>query len=713
MLSSLEVDLAVAIVQDTFGPLPALVCHTLLLKGSVSLQELQSFLKESPPPGDQTLYGASQQLTFDTLATSLLVLIQHNLVVASVPSLGEQPNTALSSSIASLRPLSADKPTAPPLSNAQQVSYRLASAGVCGQVRYEASQSALASRLRVPRYALLAEGLAGRNARALLCQVAKLGRTSMKTAIEAATNEYYQNSYALLLDPSDFIMFSDGSSRPPPPTSAEDLERCFVRLVADNFLVRCTPVLPNTPAPPPPEQPPPAATTLTNEVREMGGEAKEEVPKKRKIEEVGKGEFDLFASDSDNPSSPPVEAAAPPVGRGTSRGRGKRKAAGRGRGEGRGGKVMKRSVEEMSPPPPPQALAGGDDLNSLSRDLMQIIHDTTGSYSASDVLACSGASGGDPAGGRSKRAVEKEKMRAVMQLYQREDCVFKLNCQHLNLLLSKQMAEDFVAARFVDSPVVRFAIRCLLNKVRHQSTVRTSGWTVYAGRMSFSEIEHEVAQMAAAQGKRPPERNTLLKVLDAMTRHRDRMIITETEGANSMYFIDWNTLKILLKGRVIYDSVSARCGEAASRVWSVIAQPNQATGAESLAWDDKSVAATALMSPNKARESLYRLAVEGFARIQESDVTSLPNSLSTRHAAVFSIHQPEVRCHVLRLFFRTALNLYYRKRRECAQINQLDWRLQSLSASEEKKLLALQSGEDLLEAELLNLDRLIMILRDL
>eukprot|EP00922_Rhytidocystis_sp_ex-Travisia-forbesii_P010691 GHVS01015650.1.p1 GENE.GHVS01015650.1~~GHVS01015650.1.p1 ORF type:complete len:753 (+),score=195.56 GHVS01015650.1:167-2425(+) len=752
MLSSLEVDLAVALVHDTFGHVPSVLCHTLLVKGSLALQELQTFLKDPVGGGSAGL----QHVSFDSLALSLLVLIQHNLVTACVKNSPPPPP-----------PLSVAPP--PPFTPAQLQSYRLAAAGVCGQIHYEASPTALAARLRLPRYALLAEAMAGRDARALLCQVAKLGRASMKAAIQSATSEYYDNSYALLLEPTDYLRFSDGSTRRPPPSCCDDLQRCFVRLVADSFLLRCEPVL----RPPPPTATATAATDRHHHqqstvVAANTATATTATTPTEQLEEGGKvgggvDTFGLFDSDSD--STPRHSSGKPAdvvvsrgvvedkpadvvVSRGVvedkpadvvvSRGvvedkvaggmrggvggkrrggggRGKRKltAAGEGKEEGRGGrkKVLKRTVEEMSPtPPPPQT---GDDLNSLSRDLMQIIHDTTGSYSAAELLA--GGAANEPAG-RSKRAVEKEKMKSVMELYHNDNCVFQLNYEHLNLLLSKQMAEDFVAARFVDSPVVRFAIRCLLNKVRHQSTaVRGSNTarTVYSGRMSFPEIEHEVAEMAAAQSKRPAERNTLLKVLDAMTRHRDRIIINETEGASSMYFIDWNALKTLLKGRVIYDAVSARCGEAASRVWSVIAQPNQASGRESPLWDDKTVATTALMSPNKARESLYRLAVEGFARMQESDVTTLPNCVSTRHAAVFSIHQTEVRCHVLSVLFKTTLNLYHRKRRECAQINQLDWRLQSLNAAEEKKLLALQSGEDLLEAELLNLDRLIMILRDL
>eukprot|EP00921_Rhytidocystis_pertsovi_P007445 GHVQ01012382.1.p1 GENE.GHVQ01012382.1~~GHVQ01012382.1.p1 ORF type:complete len:717 (+),score=118.67 GHVQ01012382.1:3866-6016(+) len=695
-MSSLEISVASCILSGTFGECPAAICRVLLLKGSLTLSELFESVR--------TECGMS----FDMVTTSLLILLQHNIVISvlSVPGLSEPTSSTIQStpspSAPSPLPLhsSSSPPSCKPSSkwqagrniaspsdgNEPQIPpevYKSLKNGVSGFFKYEAILSEIMSRIRYPRFAAYVEDTSGRDSRVLFCQFAKYGRLSMSKALSAATSEYNEDSYALLLDPQDYVRFCDGTCRPPSPPSTEDLQKLFIKLIADNVLTRCSPAVPPLSDAPSPSSPPTLSGSVPSSSAESVATEQTGYPIAGNTNGTsgdgggGTGtEIDLFADE--NKESQIAEEVLPQKGK-RGRGRGSRGVRGRGRGaqkdSGRGGAGVggsnkrRKTDVETSPLGTEDLMArqttdpdsasrernevgqshsdiGAGDLNSLSHELLQIIQSTTGAAGAA--LGISGTA--DGSGGAGRRSAEKEQLKNILKLYEQADYVFRINCRQLNLLLCKQFAEDFIAARFVESDVVRFVARALLDKVRFQgSSVARSkqgAGAVYAGHMNFAEIEREVCQMAAAKGKRTAERKTLLTVLDAMSRHRDKAIHTQAEGANTMYSIDWNRLVFLVKGRLLFDSVYSRCGESAARIWSVLSESSRESGAESVPWDDKSVANTALVAPNKARESLYVLVAEGFARMQESDVTTLPNPLSSRHAIVFSAEDSEVTCNV-------------------------------------------------------------------
>jgi len=202
-MSTLEVSLAYTILSGTFGDCSAHVGKILLLKGSLTLPELFEAVQEECG------------MSFDMLTSSLLILLQQNLVLSVLSIPGVPSNVSQST------PVSGSGALGMPMTSSGSVCETLAGMtdssvggggpqipselywnlrnGVSGWFKYEAVLSEILCRIRLPRYAAYVEKSNGRDARVLFCQFAKFGRISMSKAVAAAAEEYSKESCKILI----------------------------------------------------------------------------------------------------------------------------------------------------------------------------------------------------------------------------------------------------------------------------------------------------------------------------------------------------------------------------------------------------------------------------------------------------------------------------------------------------------------------------------
>ncbi|PHJ17721.1 dna-directed rna polymerase iii polr3c [Cystoisospora suis] len=300
--------------------------------------------------------------------------------------------------------------------------------------------------------------------------------------------------------------------------------------------------------------------------------------------------------------------------------------------------------------------------------------------------------------------------------------------------LPTQVAERFILARVGDNKLARATVRALIegcvqlvhNRGSPQQAIQADQEASQQGKarlnlfckwIKFEALEQAVLTNLEKTGvnRQAVERSQLIRLLEALAKHPDRFLQATVHDGQSMYKLNWDELRIVLRRRLVYETVVARCGEKAARVWSLMACKHPfMVGKNCQFWDDQTVADTALLPPQGARRIFYLLAQEGFVRFHESDrlgATATP--LSNKHALVVTTSDDTVVLQVLQDFYQTALNLLERKRAEAACLLQLQTNAHTLSPEDTLHLRKREAAEDLLEAHLLAMSEPLMILRDL
>ncbi|CBZ54383.1 conserved hypothetical protein [Neospora caninum Liverpool] len=357
-------------------------------------------------------------------------------------------------------------------------------------------------------------------------------------------------------------------------------------------------------------------------------------------------------------------------------------------------------------------------------------------------LADAPGSNGSSALHEQQRVYTKQQKQVERQLIERleeQRVPFRVNTQLLTLELCKQVAESFILARVGDNRLARATVRALLDGGvellhghqgsgrRYQTqTLQAEQEATQQGKarlsflckwIKFDAVEQAVKANLEKVGvkKEAMQKAQLIRLLEALAKHPDRFLQATLHDGQSMYKLNWEELRAVLRRRLLYDAIVARCGEKAGRVWSLMACKHSfMVERSSQFWDDQTVADMALLPPQGARKIFYLLAKEGFARFHESDrLSASATQLSNKHALVVTTSNDAAVLQVLQNFYHTALNLLERKRAEAARLLQLQTKAQSLSPEEVLQLRKREAAEDLLEAHLLAMSEPLMILRDL
>ncbi|KYF42143.1 DNA-directed RNA polymerase III POLR3C [Toxoplasma gondii ARI] len=378
---------------------------------------------------------------------------------------------------------------------------------------------------------------------------------------------------------------------------------------------------------------------------------------------------------------------------------------------------------------PSHNFASLDELGDSSLSASAALRDTPGSKGSSALLEQQATYT------KQQRQVEKQ----LLERLEEQRVPFRVNTQLLTLALCKQVAESFILARVGDNRLARATVRALLDAGvellhgeqgpgrRHQTqTLQAEQEATQQGKarlnflckwIKFDAVEQAVKANLEKLGvkKEAMQKAQLIRLLEALAKHPDRFLQATLHDGQSMYKLNWEELRAVLRRRLLYDAVVARCGEKAGRVWSLMACKHSfMVERSSPFWDDQTVADMALLPPQGARKIFYLLAKEGFARFHESDrLSASATQLSNKHALVVTISSDAAVLQVLQNFYHMALNLLERKCAEAARLLQLQTKGQSLSPEEVLQLRKREAAEDLLEAHLLAMSEPLMILRDL
>ncbi|OEH74983.1 hypothetical protein cyc_00480 [Cyclospora cayetanensis] len=235
---------------------------------------------------------------------------------------------------------------------------------------------------------------------------------------------------------------------------------------------------------------------------------------------------------------------------------------------------------------------------------------------------------------------------------------------------------------------------------------------------TFDALEAAVAaglQQQPGASRVSVQKSQLIRLLDGLTKHPDRLLANTIKDGQAAYRLDWTQIRALMQRRILCETVVARCGEKAARVWRRITNATEnPAGSPQTYFDEQMIADGCLLPPSGARQAMYALALAGFARFHESDrLPATCTTMSSKHALVISCSLEDTQQQVIDVILRAALNLLERKRAEAQHLAELKCRTQCLSDSEAQQQRLRESAEDLLDANVLKLGEPLAILMDL
>ncbi|XP_053993661.1 uncharacterized protein LOC128884355 isoform X2 [Hylaeus volcanicus] len=331
----------------------------------------------------------------------------------------------------------------------------------------------------------------------------------------------------------------------------------------------------------------------------------------------------------------------------------------------------------------------------------------------------------------SKSVLKKEESVSVKSLINNlnlHNVVFRVNIPFMNFLLLRELAENFMAAKWGESRLVRCITRILLKSVRFDAlnACITNG-------MTFSDICSELERVGQEEENPFPidDSNKLLHLFDAFDR-TDSII-----HAIPMFIFDWECFKRCVQERIFFNAVVASHGEKAGRIWGLLRSSQNIHTDFNIPklWEDQQVSDEALLPPSVTREILYRLAASGFVRMHQSVrfrclitvvnvrdilpyslkdlVTGAPTTSSSKHGLVFYASISLIKCKLIEKTYQTILNLWQRKQHEAKEITELMRGNITEPDLHETQLHQREAAEDHLECSLLQLDATVILpLRD-
>eukprot|EP00914_Ancora_sagittata_P020392 GHVO01040330.1.p1 GENE.GHVO01040330.1~~GHVO01040330.1.p1 ORF type:complete len:350 (+),score=54.28 GHVO01040330.1:74-1123(+) len=322
---------------------------------------------------------------------------------------------------------------------------------------------------------------------------------------------------------------------------------------------------------------------------------------------------------------------------------------------------------------------------------------------------------------KNKKGVLTSKQAKVMAEKMGQDSIFRINTKQLTLNMCKKVIERFAASRFSDSVLVRLTIRALLSVVRLTSTGADARPMTFHEIFAFISDASSCPDTIKSLGISVPQlekvvsnRNNLLRVVDALSRHSDKMIrnFVDNDGT-SAFSIDWKQTRNIFKERLTYNCLRCRLGPVGGRIWRQMVDKESQVREGSHYWPDNRVSAVVLTSPTVAREILFKLVEMGYVEMHQSDIIhNAPPSCSSKHTLVFCSTEEQAYGQCIADVYNIAMNLLDRKVFEEKQVADMYIRSISLSEEEEHQLRLREAGEDILEARLLRLSEVLTIMRD-
>ncbi|CDJ38504.1 hypothetical protein, conserved [Eimeria tenella] len=340
-----------------------------------------------------------------------------------------------------------------------------------------------------------------------------------------------------------------------------------------------------------------------------------------------------------------------------------------------------------------------------------------------------GSSSSSSIGSARQTQKQQQLMDSLVSRLQQQRVPFQVNAPFISLLLCKKAVKQFVVARVGDTRLVQATTAALLQAVRlkpqqqrgveeQQTSARLD---VHCKWLTFDALEAAVStelQLQQQQQQQQPrvsvQKPQLIRLLDGLTKHPDRLLATAMKDGQAAYRLDWQQIKALMQRRIMSEAVLARCGPKAARVWRRIINAAEGPGAAVVYFDEQMIADSCLLPPSGARQAMYSLALAGFARFHESDrLPASCTSLSTKHSLVITCSLEETQQQVADSVLRAALNLLERKRAEAQHLSELRCRTQCLADTEMQQQRLREAAEDLLDANVLKLGEPLAILMDI
>ncbi|XP_026191846.1 uncharacterized protein LOC34617657 [Cyclospora cayetanensis] len=699
-----EVNLACALLQDAFGPYVALVGRQLLLCRSLTFLELRDMLPSTSPKNAST-HAATKPAGSSTsagwcvkplpsnaknaqtaalphqgrdedyckLRNALLVLVQHNLLQCTPVTSSGNPQAAppffsvaaaVQADAAAAQQLhqGATRPGAPSGSvslNGQAAAGTAATLPATlphGGVRYSLDGRATLAFLRFPAFAAATEEALGRDAKLLLLQVLKAGRVCMQDAVALAIADPYANDG------------EDATAQPRGRHRQQELQRCFLQLVSSAFLVQSEPPMPS-----PVEQQHHQQQDQQQHVQQQqSGSRRRKAEVKPALRKLSSKTADVpayIADDSD-------------------------------------------------------AEQGYEEGGGLPGFLRIMLDEGDVSVKARKTTPSGSASSSNTHAQKQQQLVDS----LVLRL-QQQRVPFQVNAPLISLLLCKKAVKEFVLARVGNTRLVQATVAALLQAVRlkpqqqllqrgvdtQQPTPRLD---IHCKWSTFDALEAAVAaglQQQPGASRVSVQKSQLIRLLDGLTKHPDRLLANTIKDGQAAYRLDWTQIRALMQRRILCETVVARCGEKAARVWRRITNATEnPAGSPQTYFDEQMIADGCLLPPSGARQAMYALALAGFARFHESDrLPATCTTMSSKHALVISCSLEDTQQQVIDVILRAALNLLERKRAEAQHLAELKCRTQCLSDSEAQQQRLRESAEDLLDANVLKLGEPLAILMDL
>ncbi|KAL8441979.1 hypothetical protein Emag_006756 [Eimeria magna] len=335
--------------------------------------------------------------------------------------------------------------------------------------------------------------------------------------------------------------------------------------------------------------------------------------------------------------------------------------------------------------------------------------------------------------------------------------------------------KQFVLARVGDTRLVRAAVTALLHAVRlrpqqQQQQRGDDEWQQPSGKLDVhskaavtSELQQQQQQQQQGGGgasKVSVQKTQLIRLLDGLAKHPDRLLATMMKDGQAAYRLDWKQLRSLMQRRVVCEWVTKgfkqwfhaagkrqpACGGGSLEQQRAPLQQRKFTLMskwKAFGWLDcfdlwsdgkshrdsgmhsSSSSSTSSNSSTTGAEAAMKARAAAAARAAEgsndmSDAMGvvqdrLPAScsaLASKHALVISCSLEETQQQVRDLLLRSAMNLLERKRTESRHLSELRCRTQCLSTWEVQQQRLREAAEDVLDSNILGLGEPLAILME-